>query len=119
MNQHASLPGGVQMHTEKIFPAAAIYLTAKDVIGEEKAYHIIEKAAVLGCKGIADKLQKLMKVPGMRSLFVAVWDPMTKMMLESTAAFRIGFIRRKRVHTGWILFPVSATGISQNLDVPN
>lgn len=96
MNQHASLPRGVQMHTERIFPAAAVYLTAKDVIGEEKAYRIIENAAVRGCKGIADKLQKLMRVPGMRRLFVAVWDPMTKKMFGERSGFQNRFYPRKK-----------------------
>lgn len=96
MNQHASLPRGVQMHTERIFPAAAVYLTAKDVIGEEKAYRIIENAAVRGCKGIADKLQKLMRVPGMRRLFVAVWDPMTKKMFGERSGFQNRFYPKKK-----------------------
>ena len=52
MKQYGSLPKGVKMHTDNIFPAAAIYLTAKDVVGGEKAYQIIENAAVLGCAGI-------------------------------------------------------------------
>ncbi len=32
LDQHPSLPGGVRMHTGKIFPAAAVYLAAKDVL---------------------------------------------------------------------------------------
>ena len=71
MEQYGLLPKGVKMHTDKIFPAAAVYLTVKDAVGGEKAYHIIENAAVIGCADIEKKLQKLMKVPGMRSLFVA------------------------------------------------
>ena len=62
MEQYGSLPKGVKMHTDKIFPAAAVYLTAKDAVGGEKAYHIIENAAVLGCADIEKKLQKMMKV---------------------------------------------------------
>ncbi len=96
MNQYASLPAGVQMHTERIFPAAAIYLTAKDVIGDDKAYRIIEDAAIRGCKDIAEKLQKLMKVPGMRSLFVAAWDPMTKRMFGERSGFRNRFYPKKK-----------------------
>lgn len=96
MNQYVSLPKGVQMHTERIFPAAAIYLTAKDAVGEEKAYHIIEDAAVHGCEEIAKKLQKLMKIPGMRDLFVTVWDPMTKKMFGEKSGFQNRFYPKKK-----------------------
>ena len=96
MNQYGTLPKGVQMHTSRIFPAAAIYLTAKDVVGEEKAYHIIEDAAIHGCEGIAGKLKKLMKVPGMRSLFVAAWDPMTKKMFGERNGFQNRFYPKKK-----------------------
>ena len=96
MKQYASLPAGVQMHTERIFPAAAVYLTAKNVIGDEKAYRIIEDSAIRGCEGIAEKLRKLMKVPGMRSLFVAVWDPMTKKMFGERSGFQNRFYTKKK-----------------------
>jgi len=96
MEQYDSLPKGVKMHTDKIFPAAAVYLTVKDAVGGEKAYHIIENAAVLGCADIEKKLQKLMKVPGMRSLFVAVWDPMTKKLFGSNSGFQNRFYPKKK-----------------------
>ena len=96
MEQYGSLPKGVKMHTDKIFPAAAVYLTAKDAVGGEKAYHIIENAAVLGCADIEKKLQKMMKVPGMRSLFVAVWDPMTKKLFGSSSGFQNRFYPKKK-----------------------
>jgi hypothetical protein len=96
MEQYGSLPKGVKMHTDKIFPAAAVYLTVKDAVGGEKAYHIIENAAVLGCADIEKKLQKLMKVPGMRSLFVAAWDPLTKKLFGSNSGFQNRFYPRKK-----------------------
>ena len=96
IKQYGSLPKGVKMHTDKIFPAAAIYLTAKDAVGGEKAYHIIENTAVLGCANIEKKLQKLMKVPGMRSLFVAAWDPLTKKLFGSYSGFQNRFYPRKK-----------------------
>ena len=79
LTRYSSLPKGVHIHTDsRILPSAAIYLTVKDVIGQEEAYRIIEDAAVKICKPIEKKLQKLMKLPGMRSLFLKAWDPMTK-----------------------------------------
>ena len=96
MEQYGLLPKGVKMHTDKIFPAAAVYLTVKDAVGGEKAYHIIENAAVIGCADIEKKLQKLMKVPGMRSLFVAVWDPMTKKLFGPSNGFQNRFYPKKK-----------------------
>ena len=73
--RYAALPKGVRMHTDRrIFPSAAIYLTVKGVFGQREAYSIIENAAAQGCKGIAKKLVTLMRVPGMRGLFISMWD---------------------------------------------
>ena len=91
--RYAPLPKGVQMHADKIFPAAAIYLTVKEEIGQEKAFAVIENAAITGCAGYAKKLAGLMKVPGMRSLFVKVWDPMTRKMFGTGKAFPAGKIQ--------------------------
>ncbi len=95
--RYGSLPKGVHMHTDsRILPSAAIYLTVKDVIGQEKAYRIIEDAAVQLCAGVEKKLQKLMKVPGMRNLFIKVWDPMTKKMFGPGNGFQNVFYPRKK-----------------------
>ena len=96
INQYGPLPKGLRVHTERIFPAAAIYLTAKDIVGEEKAYHIIEDAAVRGCEEIAKKLRKLLIVPGTRSLFVAAWHPMTKKLFGASSGFQNRFYPKKK-----------------------
>ena len=54
---------------------------------------MIENAAITGCAGYAKKLAGLMKVPGMRSLFVKVWDPMTRKMFGTGKAFPAGKIQ--------------------------
>ena len=47
LTRYSSLPKGVHMHTDsRILPSAAIYLTVKDVVGQDEAYRIIEDAAV-------------------------------------------------------------------------
>nr|MCR5264387.1 L-2-amino-thiazoline-4-carboxylic acid hydrolase [Clostridiales bacterium] len=96
MDRYGPLPKGVRMHTKTIFPAAAVYLTAREAVGGEKAYRIIENAAVFGCEGIAKKLKSLMKAPGMRGLFVAVWDPITKKVFGSDNGFRNRYYPRKK-----------------------
>lgn len=97
LQRYSSLPKGMQIHTQdRIFPAAAIYLTLKDELGQEKAYKVIEDAAVKGCAEIAKKLRKLMKVPGMRSLFVAAWDPLTKKIFGADNGFQNVFFPKEK-----------------------
>ncbi len=46
LKKYESLPKGVHTHTDSFFfPAAAIYLTAKEHMPAKKAYSIIENAA--------------------------------------------------------------------------
>ena len=95
--RYSALPKGVHIHTDsRILPSAAIYLTVKEVVGPEKAYQIIEEAAVRGCAEIAKKLQKLMELPGMPSLFVKIWDPMTKKMFGPGNGFQNVFYPKKK-----------------------
>ena len=95
--RYSSLPKGVHVHTDsRILPSAAIYLSLKDVIGREKAYRVIEDAAVRICAGIEKKLQNMMKLPGMQSLFVRVWDPLTKKMFGAGNGFQNTFYPKKK-----------------------
>ena len=97
LSQYSSLPKGVHIHTDsRILPSAAIYLTVKDTVGQVKAYRIIEDAAVLGCRDIEKKLARLMKIPGMQSLFVKVWDPMTKKLFGAGNGFQNVFYPKKK-----------------------
>ena len=95
--RYSSLPKGVHVHTDsRILPSAAIYLSLKDVIGREKAYRVIEDAAVRTCAGIEKKLQTMMKLPGMQSLFVRVWDPLTKKVFGAGNGFQNTFYPKKK-----------------------
>lgn len=95
--KYSSLPKGVHTHTDKrILPAAAIYLTLKDVTGKKEAYRIIEDAAVSGCADIEKKLAKIMKLPGMKSLFVRIWDPMTRKIFGAGNGFSNVFYPKKK-----------------------
>ena len=67
--RYQNLPKGVHTHTDRfIFPAAAIYLTAKKYVPAEKAYSIIENAAIRNTAAMGEKLAKMMKIPGMAGL---------------------------------------------------
>ena len=95
--RYSVLPKGVHMHTDsRILPSAAIYLTVKEAVGAEKAYRIIEDAAVHGCAEIERKLQKLMKLPGMPDLFLKAWDPMTRKLFASGNGFQNVFYPKKK-----------------------
>ena len=88
MEQYADLPAGLRPHTDaRIFPSAAIYLTAKERLGEKAAYAVIEDAAVELTGRYAKKLAGLMRVPGMRSLFIRIWDPLTRRLFGPDNGF--------------------------------
>lgn len=94
--RYGTLPKGVRTHTDKIFPAAAVYLTVKEELGEKTAYSVLENASVKLCAEVAPKLAKLMKLPGMRGLFVKLWDPMTRKMFGPENGFRNVFYPKKK-----------------------
>ncbi len=97
LRKYESLPKGVHTHTDsRIFPSSAIYLTIKPILGEDAAYKVIEDAAIAGCIGIQAKLARLMRVPGMKSLFVKIWDPMTKKIFGSSCGFQNVFYPNKK-----------------------
>ena len=81
LTRYSALPKGVHTHTDNfIFPSAAVYLTLKEAVGEEKG----------------KKLARLMKIPGMSSLFIKVWDPMTKKMFGPDNGFKNVFYTKKK-----------------------
>ncbi|MBQ1465671.1 MAG: L-2-amino-thiazoline-4-carboxylic acid hydrolase [Eubacteriaceae bacterium] len=97
LRRYGSLPEGVHMHTDsRILPAAAIYLSLKDAVGQETAFRIVEDACVKVCEPIAEKLKRLMKVPWMRSLFIKIWDPMTRIVFGAGNGFTNVFYPRTK-----------------------
>ncbi len=97
LSRYADLPDGVRFHTEsRIFPSAAVYLTAKERLGEKTAYGIVENAAVEMTAGLSGKLAALMRLPGMRSLFVRIWDPLTRKVFGPDNGFRNEFYPKKK-----------------------
>ena len=95
--RYAALPKGVHTHTDSsIFPTAAIYLTFKAEVGEEKAYEIIEKAAAENAGAAGRRLAKFMRIPGMPSMFIKSWDPMTRKMFGPKCGFRNRFYPKKK-----------------------
>lgn len=97
LEQYASLSDGVRFHTEnKIFPAAAIYLTLKESIGQDEACLVIEDATFKTADAAAKKLAALLHLPGMRSLFVKAWDVLTRKLFGENSGFQNVFYPKKK-----------------------
>jgi hypothetical protein len=97
LEQYSSLPEGVRFHTEnKILPAAAIYLTLKESIGQSEAYRVMEAATYKTADAASKKLAALVRLPGMRNLFVKMWDPLTRKMFGENSGFKNVFYPKKK-----------------------
>ena len=97
LTRYADLPRAMRFHTEsRIFPSAAIYLTAKERLGEKTAFSIVENAAVALTDQLGKKLARLMRLPGMRSLFVRVWDPLVRKVFGPDNGFRNAFYPKQK-----------------------
>lgn len=97
VDRYSDIPKGAHLHTDNyIFPAAAVYLTVKEAVGQEQAYRIVEDSAIAHSVPIGQKLAKLMKIPGMRSLFMGIWGPMTRNLFGSNNGFRNVFYPKKK-----------------------
>ena len=95
--EYADIPKGERTHTDNyIFPSAAIYLSLKEFAGPEMAYDIIETAASEYSSKMGAKLAVLMRVPGMRSLFIRVWEPLTNKMFGQGCGFQNRFYPKEK-----------------------
>ncbi len=94
--RYGELPKGIQPHANKIFPAAAIYLSVKEELGDQAAFSVIENGAIKNCAGIEKKLAKLMRAPGLPGLFIKMWDPMTKKIFGPNNGFKNVFYPKKK-----------------------
>ncbi len=97
IEKYKSLPEGVHAHTdEKIFPSAAVYITAKEFMTDEQAYAVIENTAVNICAKAQGPLSKFIRLPFMRGLFIKMWDPMTKKNFGEACGFENRFYPKEK-----------------------
>ena len=97
LEKYRELPEGVRSHTDHyIFPSAAVYLTVKEAVGQETAYTILEEAAAKASYKAAETLGKIMKIPGMKNLFIKAWEPMTKKKFGSDSGFQNVFYPKQK-----------------------
>lgn len=96
LERYKDLPEGVRSHTdEKIFPAAAMYLSAKEFMTDEQAYSVIENSSIKICNKIGP-LKALMKIPFMPGLFIKMWDIVTKKCFGSACGFENRFYPKEK-----------------------
>lgn len=94
---YADIPKGEHTHTDgRIFPAAAIYLSMKESIGKEDAMEMMDLYSIHQTEGMSATLSKIMSVPGMRDVFMKLWDPLTKKMFGPSCGFTNRFYEKKK-----------------------
>jgi len=97
LKQHQSIPAGEHAHTDNfIFPTAAVYLTLLSSDYRDSAYSMIENAAVTYTEKAGRALAGFLKLPGMKSLFIKIWDPMTKKKFGPDCGFENVFYPKKK-----------------------
>ena len=97
LTRYASVPKGARVHTDHfIFPSAAVYLTVREASDEKTAFAVIEDAAVKNSRDVGRRLARWMRVPGMKDLFVRIWDPMTNRMFGEKNGFKNVFYPKKK-----------------------
>lgn len=97
LRQYADIPKKERMHPHAyIFPGAAVYLTLKEAVGQEKAYSVIENAAISRTVPLGRKLGKMMSVPVCRGLFLSMWGPMCRNMFGPERGFKNVFYPKKK-----------------------
>ncbi|MBR0419314.1 MAG: L-2-amino-thiazoline-4-carboxylic acid hydrolase [Erysipelotrichaceae bacterium] len=97
LETYKDIPKGVKGHTENyIFPSASLYLIAKEEIGQEKAYEIVNDAAVNMTSGVGKKLAAILRIPGMKDLFAKIWDPMTRRKFGPDNGFENVFYQNQK-----------------------
>lgn len=76
------------MHTDSfIFPAAAIYLSMKE-IDPDVAYDVMKKVMAERSDDMGKMLAKCCKLPGFKTFFLRMWDPMSHKMFGEASGFK-------------------------------
>lgn len=94
--EHDDLPKGVRAHTDSfIFPAAAIYLSIKEVAPAE-AFGIMRDVMRARTEKMGRMLAKMCRIPGFKPFFLKMWDVMSHKMFGPTAGFKNVFYPKEK-----------------------
>ncbi len=78
----------MRLHTDRyIFPSSAIYLSLKECTDENTAYRIIERSATALTGKAAGILNAVLKIPGMKSLFIRMMKTLCEKMYGKDNGF--------------------------------
>lgn len=95
--RYSDLPKGQKMHAGYIFPSAAVQMAVKEIKGDpELGYRVISKFSWDKSKEMGAKLRKTAKIPGFKSMFIKMWDPISKKMFGPDAGFKNVFYPKKK-----------------------
>jgi hypothetical protein len=85
---HANLTEGIRAHTDNfIFPAAAIYLSMKE-IDADIAYEIMKKVMAEKSDKTGRMLSRCCHIPGFKKFFLSMWDSVSHKMFGESAGFK-------------------------------
>lgn len=94
--RHTDLPKGVSAHTDNfIFPAAAIYLSMKE-IDKDVAYEIMKKVMAEKSDKFGKTLAKCCHIPGFKKFFLNMWDSISRKSFGETAGFKNVFYPKEK-----------------------
>lgn len=94
--EYSDLSKGVAMHTDSfIFPAAAIYLSMKEV-DKDMAYDVMKKVMVEKSTKTGQSIAKLCKIPGFNKFFLGMWDSLSHKMFGEAAGFKNVFYPKEK-----------------------
>jgi len=94
--EHSDLSKGVAMHTDSfIFPAAAIYLSMKEV-DKDMAYDVMKKVMAEKSIKTGQSIAKLCKIPGFNKFFLGMWDSLSHKMFGEGAGFKNVFYPKEK-----------------------
>lgn len=95
--RYPDISKGEMMHAEFIFPSAAIQLAVKEIKGDsEIGYKAISEHSWARSREKGAKLKKMAKIPGFKSFFVKLWDPITKKTFGPESDFKNVFYPKKK-----------------------
>ena len=94
--EHSDMSKGVAMHTDSfIFPAAAIYLSMKEV-DKDMAYDVMKKVMAEKSTKTGQSIAKLCKIPGFNKFFLGMWDSLSHKMFGEAAGFKNVFYPKEK-----------------------
>ena len=94
--EHSDMSKGVAMHTDSfIFPAAAIYLSMKEV-DKDMAYDVMKKVMAEKSTKTGQSIAKLCNIPGFNRFFLGMWDSLSHKMFGEAAGFKNVFYPKEK-----------------------